>query len=90
MKSIIQGFRYDTEKAERIGYATYAGHPGDPHWWEATLYKTPRVNRYFLAGRGGFLTRWAKPGGQWGVGSGIHPISHEAADEWLKAVFEKD
>ena len=60
MKSIINGKRYDTENAIKIGGADSGGSYTDfNHWW-AELYRTPRSGRYFLAGQGGPMTRWAR------------------------------
>ena len=62
MKSTIQGFPYNTEKAIFVGEADNVGDgaesSGDLMYWEAGLYLTPRKKRFFLAGRGGFLSRF--------------------------------
>lgn len=88
MKAIINGLRYDTDKAILIGESGSDGNVSrsDFQWWEAGLYKTPRSNRYFLAGRGGPMTRWAKSAGQNSTtgSSGIHPMDAEEALEWAE------
>jgi hypothetical protein len=58
MKAIINGFRYDTEKATLIGEASH-GAKNDFSSWDAGLYVTPRAKHYFLAGSGGPMTRWS-------------------------------
>ena len=60
MKAIINGLRYDTDKATLIGEASH-GYASDFQHWEAGLYKTPRSGRFFLAGSGGPMTRWSRP-----------------------------
>lgn len=86
MKAIIEGLRYDTEKAKLIGEASFGG-ARDFARWEAGLYVTPRAKRYFLAGEGGPMSFWAERGDQPGErrsGSGIKPMSREAALEWAE------
>ena len=58
MKAVINGLRYDTEKAELIGEADF-GYRKDFRYFEETLYCTAS-GRFFLAGEGGPLTRWAR------------------------------
>ena len=90
MKSIIHGLRYDTDKAVLIGWDGYNGNRTDFEWWEAGLYKTPRSGRYFLAGKGGPMTRWAQPVGTNGYtgGSGIVPMTAEEAREWAEQYLD--
>lgn len=85
MKAIINGTRYDTEKARLVGEAWH-GATGDFNRWEAGLYVTPKSRRYFLAGNGGPMTRWARPavGGGLQGGEGIIPVSREEALEWAE------
>src|SRR5208337_3515187 len=47
MRAVINGLRYDTDKAVLIGEAGYSGSYSDFQWWEAGLYRTPRAGRYF-------------------------------------------
>jgi hypothetical protein len=86
MKAIINGVRYDTEKATLIGEAS-EGNRGDFGRWEAGLYVTPRAGRYFLAGEGGPMSRYARPGdqpGAWRSGERIEPLSREMAFAWAQ------
>lgn len=85
MKKIINGLRYDTEKAIEVGSASHS-YPSDFSHWEATLYKTPRSGRYFLAGEGGAMSMFASRIDQnsWGGGSGIRPLTREEALEWAE------
>jgi hypothetical protein len=85
MKAIIQGKRYDTEKAIEIGSASDRHH-GDFQWFEASLYRTPRSGVFFLAGKGGAMTRFSRKVDQnsWSGGSGIHPMTQAEALEWAE------
>ncbi len=86
MKSIINGQRYDTEKAIEIGHSSYNGSRTDFQWWSASLYKTPRSGVYFLAGQGGPMSRWATScdGGGWNGGEGIIPMTDNDAMAWAE------
>jgi len=96
MKAIINGFRYDTEKATAVGGANNIG-AGASFWsdfsaWEATLYKTPRAGRYFLAGEGGPMTRFSHRVDQNSTsgGSKIIPMTAEEALEWAENYLDAD
>jgi len=87
MKAIFNGLRYDTEKAMLVGESCSSSlSVYDFGHWEAKLYKTPRSGRFFLAGTGGPMTRWARPMGNNGQtgGSGIIPMNEEDAREWAE------
>jgi hypothetical protein len=91
MKSIINGKRYDTEKAVLIGEASY-GNYGDFSRWEAGLYKTPRSGAYFLAGEGGPMTRWARKvdASSWTGGEGVLPMERDEALAWAEQHLSAD
>ena len=86
MKSIINGTRFDTEKSTEIGHSSYNGSRTDFQWWSASLYKTPRSGRFFLAGQGGPMSRFAHSvdGGGWSGGDGILPLTSEDALAWAE------
>jgi len=90
MRKIINGKRYDTDKAIEIGYYNNIGDSAssssDFSWWEATLYKTPRSQSYFIAGRGGPMSRFSQSCGQnqWSGGSDLIPMSKTEAMEWAE------
>ncbi len=86
MKSIINGRRYDTDKAIEIGHSSYNGSRTDFQWWSASLYKTPRAGRFFLAGQGGPMSRFARSvdGNGWSGGEGIIPLTDEDALAWAE------
>ena len=73
MRKIINGMRYDTEKAIKIGTYCAPGSTTDFYWYEATLYKTPRSHRFFLAGEGSAMSRFA-----------IIPLEDGEALEWAE------
>lgn len=88
MKKIVNGLRYDTDKAILVGEASSLDKQTDyvddfSHWF-AGLYRTQRSGRYFLAGRGGPMSRFAQSAGQnsWSGGEDIIPMSREEALEW--------
>lgn len=96
MKKIINGVRYDTEKAVLVGEADNL-HRGvssssDFAYWEAALYRTQRSGRYFLAGKGGPMSRFSQSVGQnsWGGGSDLIPMSKEEALAWAEQHLDVD
>lgn len=86
MKKIIDGLRYDTDNAIEIGYYSTGGSTSDFTHWEASLYKTPRSGKFFLAGEGGPMTQFASRGSQEGIGYGekLSPMSREEALSWAE------
>jgi hypothetical protein len=86
MKAIVNGLIYDTEDAHHIGDGGTDAPIGNFHRaWEA-LYRT-ESGRFFLAGEGGPMTRWAEtlPDGARKDGSGIIPLSEAEALSWAEA-----
>lgn len=96
MKKIINGLRYDSDKAIEIGHYDNIGREAssisDFRWWEATLYRTPRSGRYFLVGEGGAMSRFAQSAGQnsWRGGSDLIPMSKEEALEWSERYLDHE
>ena len=96
MKKIINGLRYDTDIAIVIGFYSNIGREatgkGDFSWFEATLYKTPRSGRYFLAGEGGAQSRFSQSAGQnsWTGGSDLIPMTHGDALAWAERYLDAD
>lgn len=100
MKRVIDGKVYNTETAEEICDLPCSAYPGDFQYHETTLYRTPK-GAYFLAGKGGPMTRWAQPEGTNGYsgGSGLEVVTSEEArghaesaevspEEMIQAGFE--
>jgi len=77
LKAIINGLRYDTQKATLLGEGSAGGSHSDFRHWSAGLYKTPRSGKFFLAGDGGPMTRWARDVGNNGRTGG-------SAIRWLR------
>ena len=75
MKTARDGVRYDTAKAVKLGEARAPCPENDLSYWEAGLYRKPRTGQYFLAGRGGALTRWRGE-------ERIFPLTREEAAAW--------
>ena len=74
MKTAFSGVRYDTSKADPIGSAS--GGVGIDAW-RAGLYRTARAGRYFLAGQGSWMTRWAGK-------EGVVPLTGAEAHAWAR------
>lgn len=85
MKKIINGSRYNTETAQRLG-THETGLPGDINHRGQELYRT-KAGKYFiyLYGNG-----FPKPDGWWGWGEEITPISEDAARQWAKQHLDGD
>tara|TARA_R110000822_G_scaffold27790_1_gene82647 strand:- start:3541 stop:3858 length:318 start_codon:yes stop_codon:yes gene_type:complete len=92
MKAIINGLRYDTDKATLIGEASSDESRSDFRYWSAGLYVTPRSKRYFLAGEGGAMTIWSRSLGNDGRtgGDGIIPLDYDGALEWAERNLSAD
>ena len=86
MKKIINGIQYDTDKANLIGEVESRKGKSDIRYWYESLYKTPRRGRYFIVGKGGPMTKWARHLGTqtYGYGESIVPLSDRSAFEWAE------
>jgi hypothetical protein len=98
MKKIIDGFRYDTEKADKV-CDIWEANPRDFKHIDAALYRTKRSGRFFIAGKGGPMTMFARRVDQnsWSGGSSLIPLTAEdarkyaekyASDETIEKFFE--
>ena len=85
MKKIINGSRYNTETAQRLG-THETGLPGDINHRGQELYRT-KAGKYFiyLYGNG-----FPKPDGWWGWGEEITPITEDAARQWAEQHLDGD
>lgn len=81
---IIDGLRYNTMAAEKICSFENDSDSGDFRYEVTSLYRTPR-GRFFLAGRGGAMTRWAQSiqGGR-SAGQGLQPVSTGEARDFAE------
>jgi hypothetical protein len=90
MKAIIGGKRYDSSKAILIGRYCSPNYQTDFQYWEAALYCTKPSGKFFLAGHGGPMTRFARPveGNSLGKGEKIIPMTPEEALAWAEQYLE--
>lgn len=91
MKRIINGKKYDTETARKLGSWDNGYYPGDFDYCECDLY-LKKTGEFFLAGEGGARSMFSRPvGNGWtGGGSGIIPLSKSEGMEWAERVMEYD
>ena len=96
MKAIIDGLRYDTDKADRVGEITGNAKRDDVgddalYEWKESLWMTP-AGRFFLCGEGSGKTRWfrvAPPGNTKVVGDrevrwAIRALPEAEAQAWVE------
>lgn len=89
MKRIIDGKRYDTDTAEKIGFAKH-GSTRDFEYYEETLY-CKRTGEYFVHGFGHGASRYAThTENGWGPGENIAPMTYEQAREWAEKNLDAD
>ena len=92
IEKVINGRRFDTAKAILIARIQSGGVGAlglmDFQSFEEALYKTPKSDRFFLAGRGGALTKWGRPSpcrdGSVS-GEGLHEVTFDEAYSWAEA-----
>ena len=86
MIQVISGKIYDTDTAEEICQHSH-GNSGDFEAYRSVLYRSPR-GRFFLDGRGGPMSRWARPaeGGGTEGGYGIRLLDRDEA----RAICEQE
>lgn len=91
MKKIIEGKRYDTEKAELVGEWDNGIYDSDFNKVSEALYRK-RTGEFFLHGEGGARTRYAEACGQnaWRGGERIMPLSYEEAQRWAEEHLDSD
>ena len=85
MKAIIEGKRYDTDKAQLITKYDNRLVRSDFRHLSEGLYQTKKGN-WFLAGEGGPMTKYARHvgNGHKSGGSKITPLTEKDAIEWLE------
>lgn len=91
MKKIINGRKYDTEKATMLGEWANMSDYRDFNYFCETLYRK-RNGEYFLHGEGNAASKYAESMGQnsWSGGSAIIPLSYESAQQWAVEHLEVD
>lgn len=91
MKKVINGSRYDTDTAKRIGvWESDQDYVGLSHVEEA-LYRT-KAGKYFLHGIGNAASAYAvrKADGWSAPGEKILPLSEPAAHQWAEQHLDAD
>ena len=84
MKKVINGRMYNTETAGWIAETGNNLGQNDFHWEEEDLYQK-KTGEFFLAGRGGALTKYGKGDGRYLWGSSqIIPLSMDEAKAWVE------
>lgn len=90
MNKLINGKRYDTDKAELIAQSDNGCYVGDLDFYCETLYRK-RTGEFFLHVEGGPRTRCAKRDGSgWVGGEEINPLPYREACEWAEENMDAD
>lgn len=85
MRKTLQGRLFDTDRSELIGGCLFdpPSSTASSSWWSAALYRSPKSRRYFLAGEGGFMSRWRN-------GRTIIELTDEEAREWAEEHLDEE
>lgn len=91
MRKIIKGKVYDTDTAKKIIMNNPEIPVNDFTFYSETLY-LKRTGEYFLHGKGGGLSRYAKNlgGDSWGPVEAIQPLTYAEAKAWAESRLEAD
>lgn len=89
MKKIINGKKYDTATAEKLGF--FDNNELGFASVEETLYRK-RTGEFFLLGEGGPMSRYAETIGanEWSGGSRIMPMTWDEARKWAEEHLSAD
>jgi hypothetical protein len=90
MVKIINGAKYSTETAKRLGRYEFST-SRDFNYLCETLYRT-KSGKYFLHGEGGAMSKYREHSGNnnWGGGEQIIPLTRSAAMEWAEERLDGD
>lgn len=85
-RTVINGKRYDTGKAIRIGHYEHS-YRNQFDWYHEELYQKKRTGEFFIHGAGNAASKYAKRHGynETGPGERFVPLSDTEAREWLEA-----
>lgn len=78
MQTLIDNKKYDIQGTRLVATYNDGFDSGNPESYVEELYLT-NSGSYFLYGRGGANSKWAKLDGE-----GIKPLTMDAAKEWVK------
>ncbi len=84
MKKIINGKKYDTETATKLGEDCH-GYRNDINFWSEELYRK-KTGEFFLYGEGGARSQYGVQVSQnsWGGGENIIPYTEDEAKRWCE------
>lgn len=88
MRKLIDGKLYDTENSTEIARWSNRSTKDDLRL-EETLYRTAEAD-YFICGKGGSLTPYAKHDGEHLTGCDIRPLTRHEAAVWAAVHDYKD
>lgn len=89
-KKVIGGKIYNIETAKHIGERQNGFYPSDHSYFEEDLY-LKRTGEFFLAGKGGGLTKYAEHyGNTRSEGSRIIPLTIKEAKAWVEEHLDAD
>lgn len=91
MNKVINGKRYNTESAEKVGEWDNGIYGRDFNRCSETLYRK-RSGEFFLHGEGGALSKYRTYAGEnnWGDGEEIMPMTDAEAREWAEEKLNGD
>ena len=91
MNKVINGKRYDTEKAELVGNWTNGHRYGEFQYECEELYRK-KTGEFFLYGSGGPMSSYAVPSGNnnWTGSSEITPLTIDEAKKWVEKNLDAD
>lgn len=90
MKKIINGKKYDTETATKMGEWWNGYSRNDFSFCKEELY-CKRTGEFFLYGDGGALSKWSESCGNTRCGGeGIEPLTVGEAREWAERHLDVD
>lgn len=91
MRKYIDGKRYDTETAHKVGQYENMCDIRDFYHFSETLYRK-KNHEYFLHGEGGARSKYCKPLGNssWAGGERIMPLTYDEARKWAEDYLEVD
>ena len=90
MNKVIDGKRYDTDKAMESGSWDNGRMPGDLDQYRETLYRK-RTGEFFLHREGGARSVLARPSGTgWTGGEDVVPLPYDEARSWAKDRLDAD
>lgn len=91
MKKIINGKKYDTETAKKIGYWSNNYNCSDFNYCAETLYRK-KNGEFFVHGEGNAMSKYSVSCGQnsWSGGQEIIPLTEEKAKRWAEKYLTGD